>query len=161
MGVYINWAKLDPWFTVRMLFHGWHSNSPLSHPVLTQRAFFGSKFPLESVMPFQNRLSRYESFLWPISMMRPFAKPSAVLSQIGSRAAGSTKLLIMAGTEDKLMTPQETEDITAFYRGVEGVSEKAIRLEFVEGAGHHLQNDVQWQDGADKLLSFYKQVCNS
>lgn len=112
-------------------------------------------------MPFQNRLSRYESFLWPISMMRPFAKPSAVLSQIGSRAAGTAKLLVMAGTEDKLMTPQETEDITAFYRGVEGVSEKTVRLEFVEGAGHHLQNDVQWQDGADKLLSFYKQVCNS
>lgn len=63
------------------------------------------------------------------------------------------------------MTPKVTLETTAFYRdGVvaAGTSSddagRAVQMELVEGAGHHLQNDVQWEDGASKLLSFYKAV---
>jgi hypothetical protein len=33
-----------------------------------------------------------------------------------------------------------------------------VRVTWVPGAGHHLQNDVQWQVGAEKLLAFYHQL---
>lgn len=156
--MYINWAKIDPWFTVRMLFHGWHSNSPLSHPVLTHRAFFGKEFPLASVMPFQERINRYESFLWPISMLRPFASPASVWQQIQDPQQKTPKLLVMAGSDDKLMNVQETESLTALYRSAAKGDANQVQMEFVQGAGHHLQNDIQWEDGAEKLLQFYKKL---
>lgn len=30
----------------------------------------------------------------------------------------------------------------------------------VKGAGHHLQNDVQWEDGAAHLAKFYRANCS-
>lgn len=33
-----------------------------------------------------------------------------------------------------------------------------VRVTWVHGAGHHLQNDVQWEVGAEKLLAFYQQL---
>lgn len=162
MSIYWNWWKLDPFFHIRLIFHAFHCNSPLSHPLLTQRVFFGDKFPLSAVIPFQLRMNRYESFIWPLSMMRPFASASSVLQHIDTQAP---RVLIMAGTQDKLMTPKITLETTAFYRdGVvaAGTSSddagRVVQMELVEGAGHHLQNDVQWEDGASKLLSFYKAV---
>ncbi|KAK7415080.1 hypothetical protein QQZ08_012440 [Neonectria magnoliae] len=154
IGVYMNWAKLDIWFTIRLMFHSWHPNSPLSHPALTRRAFFGDSFPLSAVTPFQRRMSRYESYRWPFSMMKPFATASSVLQHIHS--GGAAKLLVMAGSQDKLMTAQVTQDTAAFYRAAADPEGKEVRLEIVEGAGHHLQNDVQWEDGAGKLHDFYK-----
>ena len=152
MGVYLNWAKLDPWFTLRMLFHLWHPNSPLSHPALTRRAFFGSAFPDDRVLPFQRQLCRYESFWWPLTMMRPFATANAVLGGIDSAAVA--KVLVMAGDEDALMAPEVTLHTAAFYRSAS--NDDNVRVEFVKGAGHHLQNDVQWREGADRLLDWYK-----
>lgn len=32
------------------------------------------------------------------------------------------------------------------------------RFTVVPWAGHHLQNDVQWEDGAQRLLAFYNQL---
>ncbi|KAL6414462.1 Arylesterase-like protein [Ilyonectria robusta] len=158
MGVYMNWAKLDPWFTIRLIFHGWHSNSPLSHPALTHRAFFGDSFPLSAVIPFQRRMNRYESYGWPFSMMRPFASASSILRHIHNGGASGTKLLVMAGSQDKLMNAQVTQETTAFYRAAADPESEVVRMEIVEGAGHHVQNDVQWEDGAEKLLSFYKGI---
>ncbi|EEU42433.1 uncharacterized protein NECHADRAFT_68995 [Fusarium vanettenii 77-13-4] len=158
MGVYMNWWKLDPWFTIRLMLHGWHSNSPLSHPKLTQRAFFGDRFPLSSVIPFQRRMNRYESYLWPFSMMQPFAKGSSILRQIRNDGSSGEKVLVMAGTQDKLMTPKVTEETAEFYRAAAGEKREGVRVSFVDGAGHHLQNDVQWKESAGKLFQFYKGI---
>ncbi|KAF4983105.1 hypothetical protein FDECE_17374 [Fusarium decemcellulare] len=158
MGVYINWWKLDPWFTIRLPFHLWHTNSPLSHPKLTQRAFFGDKFPLSAVIPFQRRMNRYESYLWPFSMMYSFASASSILQRIHNSGASGEKVLVMAGRQDKLMTVPVTEKTAAFYREAGTEKGDGVRLCFVEGAGHHLQNDVQWKDGAEKLFEFYKGI---
>lgn len=154
IGVYMNWAKIDPWFTIRMLFHAGHSNSPLSHPILTHRIFFGDSFPLSSVAPFQRHLNRYESFLWPFSMMHHFSSASNILSHIRNEGSSAEKVLVMAGSQDKLMDKTVTERTAAWYRDVNA----GVRIQFVEGAGHHLQNDVQWKDGAEKLLDFYKGI---
>ncbi|KAF4977144.1 hypothetical protein FZEAL_6287 [Fusarium zealandicum] len=158
MGVYMNWWRMDPWFTIRMVLHLWHSNSPLSHPKLTQRAFFGDKCPVSAVIPFQRHLNRYESYLWPFSMMYPFASASSILRRIHNDGASGEKVLVMAGTQDKLMTASVTDKTAAFYREAGTKARDGVRLCFVEGAGHHLQNDVQWEDGAEKLLEFYKGI---
>jgi len=76
--VYANWFRLDPLFTIRMLLHAWHPNSPLSHPALTRRVFFGPAQSDAYVVAFQRRTCRYESFLWPLGMAYPFADPVKV-----------------------------------------------------------------------------------
>lgn len=158
-GVYMNWAKMDPWFTFRMIFHFWHSNSPLSHPILTRRAFFSENYPLASVASFMKRMNRYESYLWAFSMMRPFATAKQVLANVLGAKSGGPRMLVMAGTEDTLMTKNVTEETTAFYReAVDGDAETAVRVEYVEGAGHHAQNDLQWEEGAAKLLKFHQDL---
>lgn len=157
MGVYKNWWNLDPWCALRLVLHAWHPNSPLSHPFLTRRAFFGDSFPFSAIVPFQRRMNRYESFLWPSSMMRPFASANSILKHVDDQVKAA--VLVMAGSQDKLMTPKITQETTAFYREAAITArgdDDAVRLEFVEGAGHHLQNDIQWEDGAAKLLDFYK-----
>jgi alpha-beta hydrolase superfamily lysophospholipase len=148
----MNWVRLDPWCSFRMVFHGYHPNSPLSHPELTRRAFFGDSFPATDVVPFQRRMNRYESFWWPLTMMRPFASAQAVLAGIENKGAKTT-VLVMAGSQDALMDARVTRETTAFYRAAS--DEENVRIEFVNGAGHHLQNDVQWEDGAAKLLDFW------
>uniref|UniRef100_L2GEA8 Alpha beta hydrolase fold protein n=1 Tax=Colletotrichum fructicola (strain Nara gc5) TaxID=1213859 RepID=L2GEA8_COLFN len=144
-GVYANWAMFDPWFAVRMLFHGWHPNSPLSHPFLHDEAF-----------------------------------------RQGRRHSGwgtSTRILILTGTQDKLMTHGVMQKLAGTFRhafaqlvgekkldakvdtvnstGSEGSEDDegcGVRLAWIHGAGHHLQNDVMWEVGAKKLLDFYEQL---
>lgn len=203
--MYFNWACFDPWFSIRMLFHGWHSNSPLSHPFLVRQAFFSESYPDAELAEFTAHLNRYESFLWPLGMLRPFADPRKVLQSITGWGSSNTKaagerVLIMAGEGDKLMTRSvqekaaltfrtafselagkgegglETKDdgsirpLTTFtpgqaaQNGSNGVAERldnaghGVRLAFVPGAGHHLQNDTAWEVGAEKLADFLEQL---
>jgi hypothetical protein len=182
----MNWFRLDPWFTFRMIFHGWHPNSPLSHPVLTRRVFFSNELPDEYVHKFQQKVNPYESLLWPLGMSAPFVRPQMVLQQIagwGSVATKGQRLLILRGEDDKIMDRVQMEKLAAFYRTaftglvadkkVEAEDEDVhaipgeggqdsvghgIRVSVVPKAGHHLQNDVIWEVGARKLLDFYEQL---
>ncbi|KAF4818020.1 putative esterase/lipase [Colletotrichum siamense] len=181
-GVYANWAMFDPWFAVRMLFHGWHPNSPLSHPFLVKQAFFGDQMTEAGVADFQQHVNRYESFLWPTSMMKPFAKAADIINSIGGWGA-SMRILILTGTQDKLMTRGVMQRLAAAFRraftqlvgenkldaklddvyptGSEGSEDDescGVKLAWVSGAGHHLQNDVMWEVGAKKLLDFYEEL---
>ncbi|KAK4165074.1 Alpha/Beta hydrolase protein [Cladorrhinum sp. PSN259] len=184
--VYINWWRLDPFFTLRMIFHFYHPNSPLSHPALTRRVFFSESYPESSLLKFQSQTNRYESFLWPFGMMRSFANPFALLSQLTTPTTGQ-KVLVLAGEQDKIMTPTVMQDLAGMYRNayatmvkqkkvddsleseeeevrsIKGEGDKdtagqGVRLAFVPGAGHHLQNDVTWEIGARKLAEFYRQL---
>ncbi|KAF9877586.1 hypothetical protein CkaCkLH20_04721 [Colletotrichum karsti] len=180
--VYANWAALDPWFLARMILQFWHPNSPLSHPFLVNQAFFGDEMTEAGVLDFMKHANRYESFLWPFSMMLPFAKPASIVNSIGGWGSGE-RILVMAGTQDKLMTHGVTSNLartlrTAFaelvgsnkldaqadeVKPLAGEGDKDddgdwVRLAWVPGAGHHLQNDVMWEIGANKLLEFYEQL---
>ncbi|RYP64241.1 hypothetical protein DL771_008865 [Monosporascus sp. 5C6A] len=89
----------------------------------------------------------------------------------------------MAGTEEKLTTRRVQEKAAATYRPAfsEVVTDKKIQAEdeevhlldggggaddtghgvlvaSVPGAGYHLQNDVTWEAGAEKLLAFLRQL---
>lgn len=33
-----------------------------------------------------------------------------------------------------------------------------VEFDVVAGAGHHLQNGLQWEEGAEKILAFLKQL---
>ncbi|KAI1813624.1 alpha/beta-hydrolase [Poronia punctata] len=183
LSVYMNWWRLDPWFTIRMFFHGWHPNSPLSHPFLVKQAFFSNECPADKLVEFQSRLSRYESFLWPLGMFLRFVDPKRLMCNITGWGK-SPRVLVMVGTEDKLMTREVTERTAEIYRAAfsELVSEKKLEVEdgdvqclgkgcsvkddvghgvelaWVQGAGHHLQNDMNWEIGAEKLLEFVRRL---
>lgn len=199
MGVYKNWFKLDPWFSFRMIFHGWHPNSPLSHPKLVRSVFFSNEQTDEYIEEFHKLGSPYESFWWPLGMGYKFADPLRILQSIsgwGGVAEHNTqdKVLILAGGGDKIMTHDVMVRLAGFYRSAwkslvgakkidadvdtgsssgngdadvvrslpgEGgldTSGQGVRHVVVPGAGHHLQNDVQWEVGARKLLEFYEQL---
>ncbi|KAJ2974203.1 hypothetical protein NUW58_g8732 [Xylaria curta] len=161
-----------------MLFHGWHSNSPLSHPFLVRQAFFSKDYPEDQLADFQRHLNRYESFLWPLGMMYRFTDPKRVFRSITNWGVGN-RVLIMAGTEEKLMTRPIQEKAAETYRtalcelvgakefeakndtvhalpGVGGMDNAGhgVELAWVPGAAHHLQNDTTWKIGAEKLLAF-------
>lgn len=168
-----------------MVFHGWHPNSPLSHPALTRRVFFSERQTDEYVEEFQKLACPYESFLWPLGMGYQFVSPVRILQQISGSARG--RVLVLAGGEDKIMTYPVMERLAAFYRtayeslvggnkndgiadeggGVVGsvpgeggrdTAGQGVRLCVVPGVRHHLQNDVGWEVGAEKVLAFYKQL---
>lgn len=180
--VYLNWWRLDPWFTLRMIFHGWHPNSPLSHPALTRRVFFSNELPDSYVLKFQERANAYESFLWPLGMGTPFVNTQKMLPRITSWGTGQS-ILVLCGELDKIMTVPIMEKLANTYRkaytslvqqkrldatddavtpisgdGGLDTAGHGVRLAVVPGAGHHLQNDVTWEIGAQKLLGFYEQL---
>ncbi|KAI0469206.1 Alpha/Beta hydrolase protein [Xylaria cf. heliscus] len=182
LSVYVNWWRVDPWFTLRVMLHGWHPNSPLSHPSLVKRIFFSKDYDEGKLAEFQSRLCRYESFLWPLGMMSRFVDAKNVLRSITGWGL-SNRVLIMAGTEEKLMTKPTQEKSAETYRTAfselvreeildakddtihampgEGDLDNAghgVELAWVPGAGHHLQNDTTWEIGAAKLLAFLRRL---
>jgi pimeloyl-ACP methyl ester carboxylesterase len=184
--VYTSWMSIDPWFLPRMFFHFGHSNSPLSHPTLTWRAFLSREQSPSFVEAFHNRLTPYESFLWILGMSRPFVKFRNVISQISDGedarlAAVRAKILVLAGEQDMLMRLPIMEDLASSYRvawadgkkplkdvgaeivpvdgeGGRDTEGLGVRFCMVPKAGHHLQNDITWEVGAKKLLEFYEQL---
>ena len=42
--------------------------------------------------------------------------------------------------------------------GGEDTQADGVRFSCVPGAGHHMQNDVGWEVGVQKLLDFYEQL---
>lgn len=170
MEIFQYWAsKLDPWSSIRQLLHGYHPNSVLSHPELTRRAFFGDAMKPFSdvVMTFQRHLCPYESLRWPIDMMTRFVRFDGVLRRLrgffgARRDRKQQALLVIVGSQDKLTRPDISLRLADEYRqtaagmtpdgGIEG--DVGVRYEVVEGAGHHLQNDVQLKDGARILCDF-------
>lgn len=183
MGVYANWAMFDPWFSIRLIFHGYHPNSPLSHPFLIRQAFFSEAYPEAKLLDFRNHSNRYESYLWPFSMMVPFAKAENIIRSISGWGQGGERLMVMTGAVDKMMTKDIMEKLADTYRveftaqvdgkkldakvdevvpiqgeGGRDTAGKGVRQTWVPEAGHHLQNDVTWEIGARKLLEFYNQL---
>ncbi|KAI8269444.1 lariat debranching enzyme [Colletotrichum sp. SAR11_239] len=163
-GVYANWAMFDPWFAVRMLFHGWHPNSPLSHPFLVKQAFFGDQMTEAGVADFQKHVNRYESFLWPISMMKPFAKATDIINSIAGWGT-STRILILTGTQDKLMTRGVMQGLALAFRRAfaQLVGEKKLDAEVddVYPTGSEGSEDDESCGGHGTLNAIYAAVASS
>lgn len=163
MGVYTNWwFKVDPMFSLRLLWHGWHPGSPLSSTRLVKNVFFSEKKPTAEVTAFQKLMAPFESFWWPIVMMWKFAEPERVIKSITGWGNGS-RILVMGGDNDRICSPDIMARLAFFYRSTrlsiaaESSPDDGVDFILVPG-GHHFQNDVSWEYGAGKLLHFYKKL---
>ncbi|KAF2838796.1 alpha/beta-hydrolase [Patellaria atrata CBS 101060] len=160
-GVYWRWWTMDPWFVMRQWIHFMHPNSPLSSRRLVKQAFFCDAYPDERVDEFAKEMSYYESYLWPIGMMfGSFVNVKNILQQIVGWGIGE-RVLILAAENDRLMSVEQMQRAADTYRtgvtdlvGTKKLETKrqGVRFGLVRGAGHHLQNDLQWEDGAEKFL---------
>lgn len=184
LGVYWNWANLDPYFGIRMYLRDFgHPRSPLSSTTLVHRAFFSPAFPVARVKEFETHMPAFESILWPLGMMFPFVNTRNVLKNLlGWSTASKERVLVLAGSEDALMGVKLMLRMAKHYRKAftvlvrqkhlradlveaeteiedkDGSSGRGVRFGVVDGAGHHMQNDLQWEDSAQQLLSFVEQL---
>lgn len=168
--VNINWLKFDPWMTIRMFFrHFGHPMSPLSSTRLVKQAFFCDDYPMDKVAAFERYMPRMESFAWPMGQNFRFGTFRNILQRIVGWGMGQ-RILVLAGEDDRLvdLSVAQREVQEARQAFVDLVDEKKIeakkeefsgvRSYVVKGAGHHMQNDLQWEDGAKALLEFYEQL---
>ena len=193
-GVYVNWARHDPWFMARMLLHLQHPTSPLSSPGLVHGAFFGHEYPISAVEGFTRWMPKYESMGWPSGMMgslgawwkgkAEWLDVKAIVSNISGAQNDMTHandiVCVLKGSEDMMMDDSMVARQAAEYRdaldlsqyseesatprtstktikGATVESDRRVRVVVVEDAGHHVQNDVQQEMGAEALLQFVRQ----
>lgn len=171
---------MDPYFALRMYFRDFgHPRSPLSSTTLVHRAFFSPEYPADQVKEFEPHMPEYESLLWPIGMMLPFINVKNVLENIlGWGSTLKQRLLVVAGRKDTLcgvvlmerMANQYRKAFTSLIKhkhlqvgpSVADVDAKdgsaAVGFAVIEGSGHHIQNDLQWEDGASQILAFVEQL---
>lgn len=195
VSVYFNWfRRIDPWFCVRNILHLYHPNSPLSSPRLVHNAFFGPRYPISRVPEFMKWMSNYEAMWWPFGMAgrgwgiehRTWLDTKDIVSNIVDWSNFSDKVMVMIGTEDKMMRGTEGRMVEEYREGIEKMRQDGtieidpspnqtpdnvqvddiisearhggVRLVKVQDAGHHTQNDVQWREAAEALRSFADQV---
>lgn len=119
-------------------------------------------------------------------MMKPFTSFPRILGQIsGWDEHGGARVMVLRGEYDRLMTLPVMEKLTGAFReayrqlvrvtdkkidwrredeasfagaGGEDTQADGVRFCCVPDAGHHMQNDVGWEVGAQKLLDFYEQL---
>ncbi|KAH7370090.1 Alpha/Beta hydrolase protein [Rhexocercosporidium sp. MPI-PUGE-AT-0058] len=170
-GVYWNWFKMDPWFVPRYYLRDfWHPRSPLSSTSLVHQAFFSPSYPVSEVRRFATLMPEYESMLWPLSMMFRFVDVGRVVRSITGWGKGGMRLLVIAGEKDRLMDVELMRQMAAEYRvavesqpgelgdGAGLAGEEQVGFEVVMGSGHHLQNDLYWEDCAGKILTLMEQL---
>ncbi|RDL37681.1 Uncharacterized protein BP5553_05114 [Venustampulla echinocandica] len=173
LGVYWNWFKNDPWFAPRYYIRDfWHSRSPLSSTTLVHRAFFSPEFPREEVKKWELYIPEYESMLWPLGMMLPFVNVWNVVKNITGWGK-SKRLMVLAGEKDTLMGVTLMQQMAGIYRKTAAKTLKSrdqgkvddgwadvdnIEFDVVSNAGHHIQNDLTWEEGAEKILGFLGQL---
>lgn len=117
--------------------------------------------------------------LWPLQMMTRFVDVGNVVRSVvgwGKGGVQGKRMLIIAGEKDVLMGVDLMRKMAAEYRkaamkgwvALVGGTETAARavpgdedgvgFEVVMGSGHHLQNDLYWEDCAEKVLAFVEQL---
>jgi pimeloyl-ACP methyl ester carboxylesterase len=169
LGVYTNWFRLDPWFAPRYYIRDfWHPRSPLSSTTLVHRAFFSPEFPRSNVKEFEELMPEYESILWPLQMMFSFVNVQNVLKSIFGWEREGSRLLVIAGDNDTLMGVPLMRKMAAAYRSALSkiFSRKSameselsgVQFTVIEGSGHHIQNDLEWETCADEVLGFLEQL---
>ena len=161
-----------------VMFH--HPKAALCTTTLVRNAFFGPQYPREKVKEFEKWMAPYESLGWPSGTIGSWRGGRNVwldvnyivrnISTIGERNGGD-RVMVMLGTEDKMMQGTQQRMVAEYsdaIRKVEGNESSGgedtsrngagVRLVEIKGAGHHLQNDVQWEEGAKALLDFLQQI---
>ena len=125
-------------------------------------------------------MPEYESLVWPLGMMFSFVNVGKVLRNIvGWKGEKAQRVLVIAGEKDTLMGVHLMRRMAADYRqqfvifaknlwsGQSSSSlnddsgldaQHGIGFGIIRGSGHHIQNDLHWQDCAEKILAFLEQL---
>lgn len=138
-----------------------HPRSPLSSTTLVHNTFFSAGFLKEKVQEFEREMPEMESMRWPLGMITRFVDPKKVVGNIVPTLKNGRKILIIAGTDDKLVRVRIMEQLTAWYRSAlelaTGKNEEetdVIRFGVVQGSGHHLMRDVGWKKCSGLILEW-------
>jgi pimeloyl-ACP methyl ester carboxylesterase len=150
-----------------------------------RQLFFGSQYPDDKLEDFFQYLAESEAMLWFLGMIPQFADFERVVQRgiVGwdGEKTDSERILVMVGELDALMDVAMMRRLAARYRQVvrESIGEKklvnvsdvgysevaftedrenGVRLVVVKGAGHHVQNDLQWEVGAWRIADFLQQL---
>lgn len=128
-------------------------------------------------------MPEWESMAWAFGMMfNGWIDIIGVVKGlfVGEKGSGKQvlerkqRILVVAGSKDKLMSVDLMERMTAVYRGLWGKAvatvygdvdkleqekvrqiqeeaEERVEFKIVEGSGHHLMKDFYWRDCAEKV----------
>ncbi|KAF2010035.1 alpha/beta-hydrolase [Aaosphaeria arxii CBS 175.79] len=174
------WALTAPFHFPYRLYHPRYI---LANTQQVHDAFFSPSTPTSVVKSLERLLSPYESMLWPMQALFRFVTGADVLSSItgwrlqksnSSASKLSNRFLVIAAEKDVLCTPSLLEDATQRYRAafrdmvqrkkVDGISERdldetsGVSFKVVPELGHHLQNHVGWERGAEEVLDWVKSL---
>ncbi|KAF8989102.1 Alpha/Beta hydrolase protein [Cyathus striatus] len=153
--VYTNWLRIDPTVLLRMTLSG-NAYTALNTPRRVSRAFFGVSHARslyandsgEDTVPegFMRQMNKEESIIWPSTMMLPFVDTQRVIQHLtfsrgGEKDETCVRIALVAGSCDALMSPSVMRLMQRTYGD-------GCVLQFVDGAGHHLMHDMQWEVGA-------------
>ena len=163
--VFENWGRFDPGLYVRGFLHGQHPKSTLSTKRLMREAFFGLDYGMEMMEEFARWAGDYEVMRWPLVSMGGSKGGKAVwldvkdiVGSIDTDKAGE-RVLVLVGSEDKLMVGTSDRCVAEYREALERVNPKAtVRFVEIDRAGHHVQNDVQWEEAAEALLGWLNQI---
>lgn len=165
---------------INFYYRFFHSRYLLANTKQVHDAFFSPTTPTSVVKDLERILSPYESMCWPMQMLSPFVTGPDVVSRITgwtprkskSSNGGSTgvapRFLVLAAERDVLCTPPVLLDAANRYRAgfqqcvktgrLDGISESdvddedGVAFTLVKGVAHHLQNEVEWEKGAQEVL---------
>jgi hypothetical protein len=179
--VYRFWSLTAP---IHFPYRLFHPRYILATTQQVHAAFFTSETPTSVVKQLERLLSPYESMLWPMQALFRFVTGPDVVCSIEWVVTKSASLshratprfLILAGEHDVLCMPAILHDAAERYRDafrhcvkmgkLDGVSEHdsqdgpgrdeddGVRFRIAKGLGHHLQNHVEWERGAEEILEW-------
>lgn len=152
-----------------------------------RRAWFSPEYPSDKLQEVMKYMPEIETFFCGIELCFPFASCRHIVQNLLGWSADkleSQKILVISGSADKLMDPSTMRQLSKCYRdaiqyvmperaspvidtaGDEDNTGKlfeenqgsGIRMVVVNGAGHHIQNDIQWEIGAERVADFLQQL---
>jgi pimeloyl-ACP methyl ester carboxylesterase len=169
------WTKIDWTMPLRALVHLQHPRSPLSTTTLVHNAFFSKGCPRERVKKFEYWMADLESMRWPLAALGgwqglsggSWLKPEDIVRNMTGCNVGNDEILVILGTEDHIIcgTHERTVmELEAAVRRLRNSSEhsklpgQGVKLVEIPDTGHHLQNDLKWDDAARAVATFLERL---
>lgn len=173
--VFENWLKVDSMMWVRgLVFMLNHPKSTLSTPELMRRVFFGPDFvDQERMKEFWKWSADVECLQWPMMSLgkqrngRPeWLEVRDIVKGLKTQRRSIEQVFVLVGSEDAIMMGTSERMVAEYTAALqqrakeEGGKASRVRFAEIERAGHHVQNDVQWEEAAEALLDWLRQVSN-
>ena len=188
LGTFINFLRMDPLFVPRLLLYCLHPRAMLPTTIHLRRLFFSPQYPNDELEDFNHYLPESESMVWVLGLIRKFVDFRIVVQRsitgLGSSQLNEERILILVGELDVLMDVSMMRRLATRYRDAvkqltgekreghvssdeddEAYTETytenrgdGVRMVVVKGAGHHVQNDLQWEVGVQRVADFLQQL---